>query len=125
MITPRAGHWDAYRVGASVPPIRTTEGWLEIYHGTKMTPSGPIYRVGAVLLDFEDPSKVIARCSDPLLSPRENYERIGDVGNVVFACGVIIENGGEVRLYYGAADTSVCVASASLNDIIACTFDGR
>lgn len=125
VFTPRAGYWDAFRIGASVPPIRTSEGWLEIYHGTKMTSAGPIYRVGSVLLDLDDPSKVIARCKDPLLSPREDYERIGDVGNVVFACGAIVEEGDEVQLYYGAADTTVCVATAPLSDIIACTFDGR
>lgn len=124
VISPREGYWDSFRIGASVPPIRTDEGWLEIYHGTKMTSAGPIYRVGTVLLDLEDPSKVIARCNVPLLSPREDYERIGDVGNVVFACGAIIEDDGEVKLYYGGADTCVCVATAPLDDVLACTLDG-
>lgn len=124
VITPRDGYWDSYRVGASVPPIRTDQGWLEIYHGTKMTSAGPIYRVGTVLLDLDDPSRVIARCSVPLLSPREDYERIGDVGNVVFACGAIVEPDGEMKLYYGGADTCICVATASLDEVISCTLDG-
>ena len=118
LIGPRKGYWDSYRVGASVPPIRTDGGWLEIYHGVKMTMSGPIYRTGTMLLDLEDPSRVVARSNDSLLSPREDYERIGDVNNVVFACGAIVEPNSEVKLYYGAADTYICVATAYLDDIV-------
>ena len=118
LATPRPGYWDSYRIGASAPPIRTAEGWLEIYHGVKMTSSGPIYRVGTLLLDLEDPSHVIARCTAPLLSPREEYERVGDVGNVVFPCGALVEPDGKVKMYYGAADTSMCVATAWLEDIL-------
>lgn len=118
LMTPRSGYWDSTRVGASVPPIRTEKGWLEIYHGFKMTSAGPIYRAGSALLDLDDPSKVIARCDIPLLSPREGYERVGDVGNVVFACGAIVEPNGEMKMYYGGADTCVCVATAKLNDVI-------
>jgi len=125
LLTPRPGYWDEFRVGASVPPIRTKHGWLEIYHGTKMTSSGPIYRAGSALLDLDDPSKVIARCTVPLLSPRTGYERVGDVGNVVFACGAIVEPDNSVKLYYGAADTCVCVATASLEDIIECTLNNH
>lgn len=125
LITPRSGYWDSFRIGASVPPIRTEAGWLEIYHGVKMTSGGPIYRAGSVLLDLEDPSKVIAQAAAPLLSPRKDYERIGDVGNVVFACGAIVENNGEVKLYYGGADTCLCVATAYLDDIIAHTLAGQ
>lgn len=123
LLTPRRGHWDSYRIGASVPPIRTEEGWLEIYHGVRMTSGGPIYRAGSALLDLEDPSKVIARCSVPLLSPREDYERIGDVGNVVFACGAIVEDNGEVKMYYGAADTYVCVATATMDELLEYTLN--
>jgi len=78
--------WDSFRVGASVPPIKTEYGCFEIYHGVKTTVAGPIYRIGTVLLDLEQPHKVVARCNMPVLSPIEDYERIGDVGNVVFAC---------------------------------------
>ena len=118
LITPRQGHWDSYRIGGSVPPIRTDQGWLEIYHGVQMTPSGPIYRAGILLLDLEDTSKVISRSDVPSLSPREEYERIGDVGNVVFPCGAIVEDDGEVKLYYGAADTSLCLATTKIEYLI-------
>jgi len=123
VITPRAGYWDSFRVGASVPPFRTEKGWLEIYHGTRMTSAGPIYRAGAVLLDAEDPSREIARSAIALLSPREPYERVGDVPNVVFASGAIVEPDGEVKLYYGAADTCICVAMAYLDDILEHTLN--
>jgi predicted GH43/DUF377 family glycosyl hydrolase len=115
VLTPREGFWDEYRVGASVPPIETPEGWLEIYHGVKMTSAGPIYRIGTALLDLEDPGKVVRRGNAPILSPREEYERIGDIFNVCFACGAVIGEKGDVKVYYGAADTAICVAT--------CTFD--
>ena len=122
VFAPRARYWDSYRIGASAPPILTDHGWLEIYHGVKMTSAGPIYRIGAIMLDKDDPTRVIGRCVPPLLSPREDYERIGDVGNVVFACGAIVEPDGEVKVYYGAADTSICVATAPLDEIIASCY---
>jgi len=119
VVGPRTRYWDSYRIGASAPPIATDRGWLEIYHGVKMTSAGPIYRIGAVMLDMDDPARVVGQCLPPLLSPREDYERIGDVGNVVFACGAIVEDDGQVKIYYGAADTAVCVATAPLDDIVA------
>jgi len=118
VITPRSGYWDEFRVGASVTPIETDQGWLEIYHGVKMTSAGPIYRIGVVLLDLEDPSQIIKRGDQPILSPREEYERIGDVGNVCFACGAVISDNGEIKIYYGAADTSICIAMCTLNQIL-------
>jgi predicted GH43/DUF377 family glycosyl hydrolase len=118
VISPRPGYWDDYRVGASVTPIETEEGWLEIYHGVKMTSAGPIYRVGTILLDLDDPSKVIKHGDQPILSPREDYERIGDVGNVCFACGAVLSDNGDMKIYYGAADTSICIASCTLDQIL-------
>ena len=117
---PRARYWDSHRVGASAPPILTEHGWLEIYHGVRMTTAGPIYRIGAVMLERDNPARVLGRCLAPLLSPREDYERVGDIGNVVFACGAIVEDDGQVKVYYGAADTSICVATAHIDEIIAC-----
>ena len=121
---PRPRYWDSFRIGASAPPILTDHGWLEIYHGVKMTSAGPIYRIGSIMLDKDDPAKILGQCLPPLLSPREDYERIGDVGNVVFACGAIVEDDGQVKVYYGAADTSICVATAPLSEIIASCFEG-
>ena len=118
VVAPRPGHWDSYRVGASAVPIRTDEGWLEIYHGTKMTSGGPIYRAGVALLDLENPSRVIGRSAVPVLAPRMDYERIGDVNNVVFVSGAVVEPDGEVKVYYGAADTSICMATISLGELI-------
>jgi len=119
LIEIRGGHWwDCFRVGGSAVPIKTEKGWLEIYHGVKWSASGPIYRLGAVLLDLEDPSKVIARGDIPILSPRERYERVGDISNVVFSCGAILEDDGEVKVYYGAADTCICVGTAMVDEII-------
>lgn len=118
VMTPHSGYWDSYRIGASAPPIKTEAGWLEIYHGVKMTSSGPIYKIGSVLFDLENPSRIIARCDEPILSPRETYERIGDVNNVVFACGAIVEPNDEIKIYYGAADTCICVATGKLSQLI-------
>jgi len=122
VISPRHRYWDSFRIGASVPPIRTERGWLEIYHGVKMTSAGPIYRAGTLMLDLDNPAKVVGRCLTPILSPREDYERIGDVGNVVFAGGAIVEPDGEVKIYYGAADTSICVATTHIDELIESCF---
>ena len=93
-----------------------------MYHGVKMTSAGPIYRTGTVMLDLDNPAKVVGRCLTPILSPWEEYERIGDVGNVVFAGGAIVEPDGEVKVYYGAADTSICVATAHIDELIESCF---
>jgi predicted GH43/DUF377 family glycosyl hydrolase len=116
----RPGYWDCATIGAGVPPIETEQGWLEIYHGVRVTAAGRLYRLGCALFDLEDPSKLIGRSRPAILSPREDYERTGDVPNVVFTCGAIVEEDGEVKIYYGAADTCICVATASLQDLIDC-----
>jgi len=123
VIEPRPRYWDSYRIGASVPPIPTKFGWLEIYHGVKMTSGGPIYKTGAVLLDRENPALVIGRSLIPLLSPRKDYERVGDVGNVVFACGAVIEGDGDIKMYYGAADTAICVSTGKVDDILSACLE--
>lgn len=118
LMSPRPRLWDSYRIGASVPPIKTAKGWLEIYHGVKMTSSGPIYKIGTVMLDLEDPTKIIHRSEEPILSPREDYERIGDVPNVVFACGAVVEDNDTIKVYYGGADTHLCVATMEFSDLV-------
>jgi predicted GH43/DUF377 family glycosyl hydrolase len=118
VMTTRGGFWDSDRIGACAPPIETDEGWLEIYHGVKNTSAGPIYRMGAVLLDLDNPAKVLSRCAVPILTPREYYERVGDVGNVVFSCGAVLEDGGKLKIYYGAADTCICLGFADMDDLI-------
>ena len=117
VLSPRTGYWDEFRIGPSIPPIETDQGWLEIYHGVKMLTSGPVYRIGAVLLDLKDPSQVVKRGVNAILSPREDYERIGDVPNVCFASGAVINAQGNINIYYGAADTYICVASCTMKEL--------
>lgn len=118
-MTMRPDHWDCSRIGASAPPIKTDQGWLEIYHGVKETAAGPIYRLGVAMLDLQNPAKVLGRAAIPILTPREYYERVGDIGNVVFSCGAILEeHTGEVKMYYGAADTCICLGTAKLDALI-------
>jgi predicted GH43/DUF377 family glycosyl hydrolase len=112
--------WDSLRIGAGPPPLETPEGWLLVYHGVKETVAGAMYRVGLALLDLDHPEKVLARSDDWVLAPREPYERLGDVPNVVFPCGLVHDQRtGTVRLYYGAADTAVALATASLDELFA------
>ncbi|MHC5035126.1 MAG: glycoside hydrolase family 130 protein [Planctomycetota bacterium] len=114
----RGDCWDSWRIGASVPPIETEEGWLEIYHGVKATSHGPIYRLGAAILDLEDPSKVLCRTSIPILAPREDYERTGDIPNVVYSCGAVMEDNDEIRIYYSGADSCICIGDVHLNEVM-------
>ena len=121
VLQPRRGAWwDSARIGIGPPPLRTEQGWLVIYHGVKETPAGSIYRVGLALVDLEEPTRVLGRASDWVLAPQAPYERQGDVPNTVFPCGVIhAPESGEVRLYYGAADTSICLATAHIDELLA------
>lgn len=118
----RAGAWwDAGKVGLSPPPLQTDDGWLILYHGVRHTASGSIYRLGLALLDLEDPTRVLRRADDWIFGPKEHYEREGDVDDVVFPCGWILdEDTGAVRIYYGAADTCMCLATAQLSDLMDC-----
>ncbi len=115
---PRHGFWDFHRVGPGVPPIPVEEGWLLIYYGEKLTSAGPLFRLGAAVLDRDEPTKVLGRSDVPLLSPREPYERVGDVGNLVYACGAVLEDGGQLRLYYGGSDSCICVGEAPVGRIV-------
>ncbi|MHC4736971.1 MAG: glycoside hydrolase family 130 protein [Planctomycetota bacterium] len=119
VMTVRDDHWDSWRIGASSQPIKIDDGWLIIYHGVKSASGGPIYRLGATVLAEDDPSKVLCRSAIPILSPREYYERVGDVNNVVFSCGAILEDDGrELKIYYGASDTSICLGTANVNELM-------
>jgi predicted GH43/DUF377 family glycosyl hydrolase len=120
VLQPRPGAWwDSLRIGIGPPPIRTEHGWLLIYHGVKETVGGDIYRVGLALLDLHEPTRVLHRLPTWILAPGAAYERTGDVPNVVFPCGLVHDRGpDEIRLYYGAADSSICVATAHLADLI-------
>jgi predicted GH43/DUF377 family glycosyl hydrolase len=120
VLQPRDGAWwDSLRVGLGPPPLRTEHGWLLIYHGVKETIAGAIYRVGLALTDLEEPTRVTHRLPGWVFGPRDECERVGDVPNVVFPCGVVHDSGSDqVRLYYGAADTSIGLATAQLADLV-------
>jgi len=113
----RGSWWDAYKVGLGPQPIETSEGWLIIYHGVRTTAAGALYRLGLALLDLDDPSKVIRRCDEWVFGPNEYYERVGDVPDVTFPCGVVVK-GDELIMYYGAADTTMAIATASLKEVL-------
>jgi predicted GH43/DUF377 family glycosyl hydrolase len=111
-------YWDAGKIGLSPPPIETPEGWLIMYHGVRHTPAGALYRLGLALLDLEDPRRVLRRGEEWVFCPEEPYEMVGDVADVVFPCGTVA-NGDELRVYYGAADTSIALATARISDLLA------
>lgn len=115
IIGPRTNTWDSAKVGISSPPIETKYGWLLLYHGVSKSHS--TYRTGFILLDKKDPAIVLARSSDPIFEPEEQYEKIGVVNNVVFPCGLIAKNG-LLYIYYGGADRVVGVATMKLNVIL-------
>lgn len=119
VMTPRPRKWDSHKIGAGAPPIKTSHGWLEIYHGVRKNAAGFLYRLGAVLLDLEQPWRVVGRASDTILSPIAPEDFCGNVGNVVFTCGAILEEDGELKVYYGAADQVMCLATAAVDDVIA------
>jgi len=128
----RFHYWDEL-IGAGPPPLKTREGWLLVYHGVAThLSSAHVYQAGVALLDLADPSRVLARSRDNILEPREPYEHVGQVPNVVFPTGLVAgepDADGFARpdakafLYYGAADLSVCLATATVGDLVAACRD--
>ncbi|WP_338399261.1 glycoside hydrolase family 130 protein [Persicobacter psychrovividus] len=110
----RKGMWDETRIGAGAAPIKTAEGWLEIYHGAN---ADHRYCLGALLLDLNDPTKVLARSTTPIMEPVAEYECTGFFGNVVFTNGHLVE-GDKLIMYYGASDEVVCRAEFSIDQIL-------
>jgi len=115
--------WGKTKIGPSTPPVRTEKGWLTLFHGVEMREPDQFdwrftYRTGVMLLDLEDPSKIIGLCPDPIMEPTEDYERIGYRSQVVFPGALIPEDDGTAKIYYGAADQCVALATARLDDLI-------
>ena len=110
----REGFWDSARVGAGAAPIRTPQGWLAIYHGAT---AAHRYCLGALLLDLEEPWRVLARSREPIMEPLAPYERAGFFGNVVFTNGHLVD-GDELSVYYGASDSVICGANFSVTGIL-------
>jgi len=111
------GWWDANKIGLCAPPLQTKEGWLILYHGVRTTASGSIYRLGLALLDLVNPAKIIKRTDEWIFGPKAPYEREGDVDDVVFPCGWLKKDN-KVFIYYGAADSRICLATADFNELV-------
>jgi predicted GH43/DUF377 family glycosyl hydrolase len=113
------GWWDSGKIGLGAPPFETSEGWLLLYHGVRQTSAGSTYRLGLALLDLENPTKVLRRSDEWIFSPVTQYEREGDVDNVVFSCGWVMDkHTGVVKMYYGGADTCIALATATISDLL-------
>jgi predicted GH43/DUF377 family glycosyl hydrolase len=113
------GWWDANKIGLSTPLIETPRGWLMIYHGVRQNAAGSIYRLGLALFDLDTPQTCLQRCDEWVFGPKESYEQYGDVDKVVFPCGyTIAADGDTIRMYYGAADTSIALATGSVRAIL-------
>jgi predicted GH43/DUF377 family glycosyl hydrolase len=116
-ISPRPGYWDSRKVGAGAPPIKTKDGWLLIYQAVGDADPGR-YKIGVMLLDLNDPTKVLYRSNEPVLVPEEWYENTGWKYGVVYPCGAV-EKDGTLFVYYGGADSVVCVATAKMDEFLA------
>jgi predicted GH43/DUF377 family glycosyl hydrolase len=115
----KGGWWDANKVGLSPPLIETPEGWLMLYHGVRNTAGGCLYRLGLALFALDQPERCLARGDSWIFGPEAPYERVGDVGNVAFPCGyTLAPDGDAINLYYGAADTSVALATGSVRELL-------
>lgn len=110
----RENSWDSARVGAGGAPIKTGEGWLEIYHGANARHR---YCLGALLLDLNDPSRVLARSVEPIMEPTAEYEKTGFFGSVIFTNGYYLEND-TIKIFYGASDEVICGAEFSISEIL-------
>ena len=119
-------HWDEMKIGPGATPIRTDRGWLNIYHGVFPTMDGAIYRLGVALHDLEDPANIISVCNRWILQPEDMWEVTGYVHNVVFTCGAIPEDNGEIKLYWGGADKVMCAGTCHADELVdLCLKQGR
>lgn len=119
---PRSNSWDSHKIGLGGPPEKTADGWLLIYHGVSKYDDG--YRLGAALLDLQNPLHVLAKLHSPILEPKEWYENQGYRAGTVFACGQVVVNG-MLHVYYGGADQYVGVASIELEKILTALKTGK
>lgn len=116
----RADKWDNIKLGIAGPPVETEAGWLLLYHGVSThedSPSGNMYKVGAMLLDYDNPMKILGRTDDPIFEPELEYEKVGLIPNVVFPCGNVIIND-KLYVYYGGADKVVGVATMPVKNLL-------
>jgi len=118
IMKPLKYHWDEMKIGPGATPIKTAKGWLHIYHGVFSTMAGAVYRLGVALHDLKDPSIILAVADDWILQPEDPWELTGYVPNVVFTCGAIAEDDGTLKIYWGGADTVMCVGIAKIEDLV-------
>jgi len=118
VMKPEPYHWDEMKIGPGAPPIKTDQGWLSIYHGVFQTMDGSVYRLGVALHDLIDPAKIIGVGDSWILQPEDPWEVTGYVHNVVFSCGAVPETDGTVKLYWGGADTVMCVGEANIAELV-------
>ena len=118
IMNPVKYHWDEMKIGPGATPIKTPQGWLHIYHGVFPTMAGSVYRLGVALHDLKNPAKIVAVGDEWILQPEKTYEITGYVPNVVFTCGAIPEPDGSVKIYWGGADTVMCVGTAKIEELV-------
>jgi len=126
IIKPVTYHWDEMKIGPGAPPLKTPKGWLNIYHGVFPTMAGAVYRLGVALHKLDDPARILGVGDRWILQPEDTFERVGYVPNVVFSCGAVPEEDGTLKLYWGGADTVMCVGTANINELVElCLTDSR
>lgn len=118
VMKPMQYHWDEMKIGPGAPPVKTHKGWLHIYHGVFSTMDGSIYRLGAALHDLHDPAKILGVYDNWILQPEMPYEITGYVHNVVFSCAAVPESDGTMKIYWGGADTVVCVGTCNIDQLV-------
>ena len=117
VLKPACYHWDEMKVGPGAPPVKTEQGWLDIYHGVFKTMDGAVYRLGVALHDLADPSRILGVADEWILQPEDPWEITGYVHNVVFCCGAVPEPDGTLKLYWGGADSVMCAGTASIDEL--------
>ena len=118
VINPVTYHWDQMKIGPGATPVRTSDGWLNLFHGVFPTMDGSVYRLGVALHDIASPATVLGVADDWIVSPEDSWELTGYVHNVVFSCGAVAEDDGTLKIYWGAADTVMCVGTARVADLV-------
>jgi predicted GH43/DUF377 family glycosyl hydrolase len=112
------GTWEHHKIGSSSPPVKTAHGWLMLYHGVRGFGISSIYKLGVMLMDMHKPWIVKGKSREPILAPEHDYERVGDVGNVIFSTGWIVDKDGTVNIYYSGADMNICLATTTIDYLL-------
>jgi predicted GH43/DUF377 family glycosyl hydrolase len=118
LIKPLDYHWDEMKIGPGATPIRTEKGWLNIFHGVFQTMDGSVYRLGVALHALDDPACILGVADEWILQPEDPWEVAGYVHNVVFSCGAVAEEDGSIKIYWGGADTVLCVGEARIDELV-------